>query len=377
MRPNPFRVGERVRDAWFTDRADELRTVMRAMNDRGRLLLWGPRRMGKSTILGVAAERVRAQGGLVLEVDLATITSLTEAADRLLEAVSRQEAWLDRLAGWVTSLAPSVTLSADAAGQPRLGIGIEARPRREENERALLERVLDRIDAVAAEHEAPVVVVLDEVQRLSELGGEPAEWLLRNRIQEHRHTAWLCAGSKESLIEEMLRPKRAFYGFFEQVHVGAIDADHLARWIDDRLRGSGVAADGVGAALIEAAGPRTQDVLLAARTLWFRTLAAGRAGPRDVEDAIDEIVTGDDGALRRTWEDVTAAQQRVLRALATGAVQLHSAETRERHALGPSSSVTTALDALVSRNILARSGGGLEFENPYFRHWILREAVRR
>ena len=87
--------------------------------------------------------------------------------------------------------------------------------------------------------------------------------------------------------------------------------------------------------------------------------------------------SGDDGSLRRTWEDVTAAQQRVLRALAGGAVQLHSAETRERHALGPSSSVTTALDALVNRGILARSGGTFVFENPFFRHWILREAVSR
>ena len=226
----------------------------------------------------------------MLEVDLATITSLTEAAERLLEAVSRQEAWLDRLASWVTTLAPSVTLSADAAGQPKLDIAIEARPRRGENERALLERVLDRIDVVAAEHEGAVVVVLDEVQRLSELGGEPAEWLLRNRIQEHRHTAWVCAGSKESLIEEMLRPKRAFYGFFEQVHVGPIDADHLARWIDDRLCGAGVDADGVGAAVIRAAGPRTQDVMLTARTLWFRALAAGHADVDDVGDAIDEIV---------------------------------------------------------------------------------------
>ena len=57
---NPFRIGERVRGAWFIDRADEVRTVTRAMTDRGRLLLWRPRRMGKSTILGVAAERVRA-----------------------------------------------------------------------------------------------------------------------------------------------------------------------------------------------------------------------------------------------------------------------------------------------------------------------------
>lgn len=374
---NPFRIGEHVRGAFFTDRVDEVRVLVRAMRDGGRLLVWGPRRMGKSTAIGVAAERIRRAGGVVLSVDLATVTSLTEAAERLLAAVSREERWHDRLASWVKSLAPVVTLGSDAAGQPRLGISLEARPVRAEYERALLERVLDRIHAMQGEQNESVVVVLDEVQQLAQIGGEAAEWLLRNRMQEHRGMGYICAGSKETLVREMLQPKRAFYNFFELLHVGPIDSGHLGQWIDERLGGAGVNARGIGSVIIDAVGPRTQDILLTARTLWFRLRASGRARAADVAATIEEIVTSEDAALRKTWEDLSLIQQRVLKAIAAGAEQLHSEETRRQFTLGASSSVGTALNALMNRAILGRRNGTVSFDSPFFRAWVVREVLTK
>jgi uncharacterized protein len=375
MVENPFRTAEHVVGAFFTDRATEVDVVVRAMTDRGRLLVYGPRRMGKSSILAMSAERVRAAGGVVVHADLATATSLVEVAERLLAAVSRVEPWRDRLVEWARTLSPLVTLGFDEARMPRLGIGLEARPRGGEGERALLERVLDRVEAVATRASSPVVVVLDEFQRLSELGGEAAEWLLRNRMQENRATSYVCAGSKEGLIREMLQPKRAFYAFFEQLHVGPMDAAHLARWIDERLTGAGVPARGVGRSLVERVGPRTQDVVQAARTLWFQAAVTGRANDDAVEAAIAEVVRNDDTGMRRTWEDLTPLQQRLLRAVAAGATELHAQDTRQRFDLGPSSSVTTALDALTGRSILAREAGRVVFENPFYREWVRREVL--
>jgi hypothetical protein len=61
------------------------------------------------------------------------------------------EPWTRRLSDWARALAPVVSLSFDAAGHPRLAEGLEARAPNQEGERALLERVLNRIDAVAGE----------------------------------------------------------------------------------------------------------------------------------------------------------------------------------------------------------------------------------
>jgi hypothetical protein len=116
-------------------------------------------------------------------------------------------------------------------------------------------------------------------------------------------------------------------------------------------------------------------VVQAARTLWFQAALAGRAEPEAVESAIAEVVRNDDTGMRRTWEERTPLQQRLLRAVAAGAAELHAQETRQRFELGPSSSVTTALDALTGRSILAREAGRVVFENPFFREWVRRAVL--
>jgi hypothetical protein len=120
-------------------------------------------------------------------------------------------------------------------------------------------------------------------------------------------------------------------------------------------------------------GPRTQDIVQAARLLWFRCAAEGRAGAGSVEAAIAEIVAQDDPAIRRTYDELTPLQQRVLRAVAAGAAEPLSQATRHRFALGPASSTATAIGSLVSRAILVRAEDGVEFDNPYFRKWARRE----
>jgi hypothetical protein len=95
----------------------------------------------------------------------------------------------------------------------------------------------------------------------------------------------------------------------------------------------------------------------------------------DVGHAVAEIVAAEEPSLRRTWEDLTVAQQKVLRALAAGAEQIHSTATRDQYALGASSSVAAALDALTGRGILIRDEAGVHFDNPFYRVWIERNAL--
>jgi len=47
----PFRIGERVSGESFTDRAEEVKRIHRAIRDPSRLLVCGPRRMGKSSAI--------------------------------------------------------------------------------------------------------------------------------------------------------------------------------------------------------------------------------------------------------------------------------------------------------------------------------------
>lgn len=374
MTQNPFRIGVHVSGTYFTNRAAEVKRIRQAIMEPTRLLIFGPRRMGKSSAIAVASERARRESALVVRADLSTASTLVDVANRLLHSLSaqREPGWLARLAG---SLAATVSLTVDpVTGAPRIIFGAEARQAPLERQRRSLEKV---IEALAAEGKETgrVGVVLDEFQAIVRFGGEEAEWHLRDLMQRHAELSFVCAGSEVSLVKEMLEEHRAFFRMFELLRVGPVDPEHLARWIDARLEKAGVAPDGAGAAAVDRAGPRTQDILQVARHLYARGLASGAAGAADVEPAMRDVVREEDPVIRTIWSGLTAHQQNVLRAVASGAEQIFSSETRRRFGLPTSSTVAAAVDALEKRGILGRDEDvTVRFDSPFLRLWVEWEA---
>ncbi|MEX2609454.1 MAG: hypothetical protein WEA24_05870, partial [Gemmatimonadota bacterium] len=171
--------------------------------------------------------------------------------------------------------------------------------------------------------------------------------------------------------------ERAFFRMFELLHLGPVDPRHLARWIDSRLEGAGVPADGVGASIVARVGPRTQDILQVARHVYTRRLGSGEPGGEVVEAAASDVVGEEDPIIRAIWTNLTTHQQNVLRAVASGADQLFSVPVRERFGLPTSSTVAAAVDALDSRGILVRDPetGKVGFDSPFVRMWVEREAL--
>lgn len=376
MHENPFRIGGHVSGAFFTDRAEEIERILRAMREPTRLLVFGPRRMGKSSAIGVAAERARSEGVLVVQADLSTASGLVDVANRLLHSLSAERP-RERLAAFASGVAPHVVLTFDdVSGAPRLVLGAERRRAPVDQQRRSLEEVIEGLAVEARSRESRVVLVLDEFQAVRRFGGEAAEWHLRDLVQRHGEMSFVCAGSEVSVVQDLLEPDRAFHRMFELLHVGPMDSEHLASWIDSRLGGAGVAADGVGRVIIEAVGPRTQDILQVARHVYARCLGRGAAVAGDVVEAVADVVREEDPVIRATWQGLTAHQQNVLRAVASGVEQVFSAAARDRFGLPTSSTVAVAVDALASRGLLSRDDGGIRFDNPFIRRWVELEALR-
>src|SRR6185312_530710 len=89
---NPF-FFESPADRWaFTDREELLPALQQTMGEQGRrMLLYGRRRMGKTSLIQNAARKAKAE---LIYVDLSTASDLTEAANKLLQAVPETETGL-------------------------------------------------------------------------------------------------------------------------------------------------------------------------------------------------------------------------------------------------------------------------------------------
>ncbi len=377
---NPFRIGEHVSGYHFADREEEVARIRRAMLSASSLLVYGPRRMGKSSTINNAADSARNSRPkpIVVAADVATATNLFDVSSRLLRSLYLETRWLKlRLEDLLGGLAPRVTVKLDEhGGPPAITFGIDRRTGGEEERRRAFEGVFERLSQIRADTKRPVAVVLDEFQAVRAFAGESSEWHLRDVMQRHGDLAFVCAGSQESLIHDMIGPKRAFYKMFEMLPLGPIDAEVFAEWIEERLaRGSG-AATGVGLELVHLAGPRTQDVIQVARQLYFRGLAANRrAEAADVMASLDEVVRNETPLLRALWNELSAQQQDVLRVVALGVQQLYSAEARDQYGLPGASSVHKAVETLIGRGLLVRDDAGPAFDSPFFLRWVRTEVA--
>jgi len=364
MQGNPFKVSGIVTGKYFIDRADELRTVLETMGGQGeKMLVYGARRMGKSSILLNAAARMREATGQVVYADISPATSLTDVANIILHAFNKETGGA---VNWMELLRQiQISFTINSQGVPSLDVGLKKESA--QKQLVCLSAVLDALDDYAAQKK--LTLILDEFQKMVEFGAEEAEWQLRSAIQQHQHLNHIYAGSQTRIIDQMLMKDRAFYRFFEILSIGPIDETFMAEWIDGRFQQAFGKSYSAGAECIRLAGPRTRDIVKLAR----KTFVLAQRSPK-INDiaraAIDRLVQDEDDFLRPQWDHLSNLQKDILKVVASDVKEVSSQETIARFGLPSSSKLAYHFNALVKSDVLEKSPVGYRFDNPFFKHWV-------
>ena len=379
--PNPFRIHGVVAESFFTDRAEELARILKTLREpAAKLLIYGPRRIGKTSALARAIALHEAKGGVAFLADMSTASTIVDIANRILEAAGRAlgRKWKDSISELVQRIQLTLKLTPDrSTGAIIPSLDVTLRAASLEQQRASLAKTLDAIEGLAKARKTTIGIVLDEFQEIERFGGDTAEWHLRGIIQHHQHVSYVLAGSQAHLIERMLDKGRAFYGLADQMQFGPIDPAHLAKWIEDRMSRGGVKASGVGSAIVQLAGPRTRDIVQVARQCFDNCKLTGKADAAAVAQAFDDVVAEQAALFQSMWNGLTGQQQNVLRAVAANLEGLTTKATMQRFALTSSGAATNSAGAMIEVGHLVKSPArtGYSFENPFFGHWVERETL--
>jgi hypothetical protein len=379
---NPFRIHGVVSRPDFTDREPEVQRMREILADPGtKLLVYGERRMGKTSALSVAVGEHIEAGGLACLADFSTATSHADLANRILGAATKAlgRRWRDIALDLAGRIGVSLEAGIDPGTQlPTASFSVGVRDASATEQRRTLARVLDAIEGICEERDASLGLVLDEFQEIHRFGGEEAEWHLRGIIQHHRRLSYIAAGSRTHLIRRMIAKGGAFYKLFDVLHFGPLDEDHLAAWIDARLRAAGLEGGGMGREMIRLAGPRTRDVVQLARKTFElgNQDASVPVDPSCVARAFVEVVQDESEPLRALWAGYSAAQARVLRAVAAGGDALTAADTLRRFGLRSSAAAVQAAASLLDQGALVQVGpGAYRFDSPFQRGWVVMHAL--
>ena len=386
---NPFRIHGVVAGDYFTDRDDELKRLVQALTEPGsKLLVYSPRRMGKTSAVMNAVDTVNENGGHAFLADLSTASTAVDMGNRILAASSRiiGKKWKNFITDVVSHLNVTISLTPDpVTGIPLPSIDINLRNNEIGKQRQTLSGILDAINATAKERKITVGIALDEFQEIHKFGGETAEWDLRSSIQQHGNIGYVLFGSREHLIQRMIHSKGAFYKMVDKLPFGAISPRHMAAWIDKRMADAGIKAQGVGDWIVHLAGSQTRDIVQVARWCYDRTVVRGRATIEDAEHAFEDIIAEEHDLLYECWLSLTSHQQNILRAVAAGEKGLTTRETLAKFTLGSSGTVTNTANSLIKSGHLIRQDAytrrkvtkptGYDFDNPFFKGWVIRHTL--
>lgn len=356
---NPFYFETPTDRDHFTDRETLVPILRAAMEGQGRrLLVYGRRRMGKTSLLAHVGRPLKKR---FITCDISTAADLNEVAALLLQAAPKSPT---KALGSLVELAgkylKNITVSAGhiaLSGELRLNDGQNT-----------LGGVLNYLNDVAASRKQYWTICLDEFQDIRSLGGPKVDWHLRGLAQKHRHLNYIFTGSDHRLVQWLTEPSAPFFKQLSLVEVGRIAPDHMARWIETRAAQAGMDPFPYADEIVSLTGPCTGDIIRLAKAVF--DLAGTEASKHLVGDVFNSISNAElNQEFVARWRPLTMIDRNVLRAIAFHKLPTAS-DTLRQHGIRSASSAGSAVERLVTSQILVREDGRLQFDNPFFMQWV-------
>lgn len=383
---NPFEFGRELGTDELVDRADEVAAVVQTIRQGSKLFLVGPRRFGKTSILKTSEDRLRTTGAVVLRFDAESYPALDTLVTSLISTAAKSlkgpvERVGEQVRSFFSRLRPELSFNiTQDAWSAKLGMNVAST---QEAHLTLLVEALNGLEALAAAQpkSRPVGLIVDEFQKIIELGGTAAESQIRAAIQRHKRVGYVFAGSKTRMLTAMtMDAARPFYRLGAVRFIGPVPKADFEAFLRVKFEGSGyrIEDDNAIQVILDLAEEVPYNVQMLAHTCWdeLRTRPKQTAvlTSRLVQEAMALIVRQYDPFYTQIWSSLTAIQQKTLLAVIQEAgARLQSHKVALSVGKG-ASTVQRALEALTDKEILRedeREGGvRMRFEDPFLAQWI-------
>lgn len=374
---NPFSFGDLALDDRFTNRDDELAVLEADLRNGQNVVIFAPRRYGKSSLVWRAVQELTANNEvLVAQVDLMRATTKEQFAAKLAQAIYDEIASpLFRARERATQIFRGLRVAPVLTVDPNDGtLGFSFRSGHAKPDvDATLERLLELPAELAAERGRRVALVFDEFQEVLSLDPQLPS-LMRAVFQAQPDVAHVYLGSKRSMMTELFNDaNEPFWRSAKQIELGPIEPDEFAPFIRNRFEQGGkritiAAVDGL-LAVTRGHPYATQEF---AYELWEATPHGATADIEELDDALARVLRSENAHFTLVWDTASRAQRLVLQALAAEPTDsVTASDYRQRHGLPPSSGIQKALEALVDRELVVKAGpGSYQISEPFLLEWL-------
>jgi AAA+ ATPase superfamily predicted ATPase len=373
-----FPLGGPVPSADLVGREGYIRRAVARLADGNHILIAGPRRIGKTSVMLEILRRLRRKGMHTAYVDCLGATDLRGLGERLADAVLENVSGVERSFEHAKSIAAGMRPTAKVRYE-HLEFALELA--REKNAQRFFDGALDLPRALAAKTGKRVIVAFDEFQAAGQLGPRVFD-VMRTRFQAQKAVSYAFLGSEEGILEQLFSGKgRAFYRFALPLdladaagHRFGIDPDDWLSYIEEKLSERKLTVtDADVDRILDATGGHPQDTMQVCAALYYLMRDAGlRVVSADaIGVAIEQSLRELERPFALHWADLGKGKylQQVAKRIAHGAVLYAS----DGAGTVPRAEVLRALAALQARGLVTHlSRGRYEFVEPLFGEYVRR-----
>ena len=372
---NPFKYGREVSGRQFYDRQEAFNSLYSKLaGGSANVVMYAPRRYGKTSLVKKVLARFSEEGVPCVYFDLNRVESLErfcEAyASALYSLVGGAKCIAHTLAEYLSHLHPTFSFGGDFPVSVKFDYG-------EKMGSTSLAEVLGVAEKIAVEHvHKPIIVAFDEFQEIRGLSPDlPLEGIFRGVIQEQQNVRYVFFGSKTHMLKRMFGEKsRPFYKSAATIRLGKPPEDQSRAFVAERFAFCGIGIDAAEVSRIVDISENIPYYLQELSSQVFdKVVSAGRdwVEPADVDAALGDLLAENADWYFEQLKGLPPTQRLLARALAEEPVREFPSEYRERHSLGVSSTVHTALSRLVDTGIVESDESGYCIGDPFFARAIL------
>ena len=202
---NPFVYGETVSGDNFCGRALETKELATDVKNGQNVIIFSPRRYGKTSLIKQVLRKAKAQGILTFYVDL-------------YPAINKGK-FIEIYAGAISAGIPGII-------SPNIN------------------DLLCAVDKEAGRQNKSAVVVFDEFQEIANFDDDEIERKMRSVFQNHRNVSYIFMGSKTHLMRDIFNnPNRPFYKSGKHFPLGKIDHEELSLFAKRKFSDQGIVID--------------------------------------------------------------------------------------------------------------------------------------
>lgn len=360
---NPFVFGIPVQGQAFANREREKKEILDALFSGSNLILFAPRRYGKSSILKEVCSSL-SEEYITVWLDISEISTLKGLLERMLKAV-HYASKMGKIAGFIKHTLPKfLSMFKISLGD----VDISITTSEEKDLEALCLEVFDLPEKVGSKLNKKVRVVFDEFQDILLLGKD-IDKKMRARIQHHKFASYVFMGSRHSLINRIFFDKKSpFYYIGKKVEINYIPKNEFNLFIEDRFSTTGKKIEGPQIErILEATSGHPYFTQLLCFEIW--NAAAKKVAPEDVEESLQRCLSSSGYIYEMLLDQIRNRTQRALLAhlAKSGSKNLFSFEALRQMEIKNPNALNYATKRLLEMEIIEKDKRGeYRFVDPFF-----------